>query len=1184
VRSVGKCTAAFVTVRSETAFSIAQYPLKNSAILDSGTIIHIFNEISRFLRFRIAPQGDFVWAGDSKIKVLGYGDVDIEIQGPQGKRILRLHDVALCEDFACNLVSLRQLHKQGYWWDNRPGFNQLRQSRDNSTVAILEFHHNQFVLEYVPEDISRSAFHARRNKFNSWSERKPVTSDAWKWHLRLGHPGPQALEHLVKCSQGAKIRGPTTVECQSCGLTKAKRQIRREARDIFEGPGLQLAVDFHDYEKSDKGFKSTMLITDRWSGQIWDYYLTDRTAASIIAALKDFFERLERQYGIKPKVIECDNELYLRKHDVRRFLEQDKRMKIEPSAAHTQSQNGAAERSGGVVKDKARAMREGAKLPGALWPEINRAAVYLHNRTPRYIYNWKSPYERFHTYLAFRDGIVVEHRKPQQAHLRVYGCKAYTLTAEAQEKLKRKQRFNPKAWIGFLIGYDSTNNYRIWNPKLNKVISTRDVIFDEDSTFSGDISQLKDDLLHVNVNELATLLTRLDQTPKDSEIIYEPSLSDEVTVCGGFESIDDEPIEVQPMDVDTEVSKEGDAEFSTGELAYPTPEQTPPAALLAATIENEGDLDHRPEDSTFEVWKASFNAGTLVQITGAQNHKVIDRARIQRLLRKPQGLKALHRRDLPPEPVYHRDLANHPLGTLFEQAEKDHLRGHEEMKTWTEIQRTDPRAKDQQILDCKWVYIYKYDKHGRLAKCKARLVVRGDQQLKSAIGNTYAATLAVRSFRTLIAIAARFDLELLQYDAVNAFVNADLDENVFMRLPPGHRKSGKILILNKALFGLRKSPILWQKLLTKALQDIGFKPIPHETCCLTYDGITIFFYVDDIVLAFRNDQKVKALGLIDQLQRRFKLSGGEELQWFLGIEVIRDRKQKLIWLSQSAYIDKIANLADTKQSDKTPMAREELLPYEQRAPYDVINRYQKKVGSLLYAAVTTRADIAFAVSRLSRFMTNPAPEHHAAADRVLLYLKRYRDLGLQFGGGDDFLVASDASFADNTVDRKSSQAYAMQLFGGLIGWRANKQETVTTSTTEAELLALSQATKEGIYVSRLLQELTVKLDDHRIRLLCDNVQTIRLVNDDIARLQTKLRHVDIHNHWLRQEVQRQSIIVQYTPSEQMIADGLTKALLKDGHEKFKRQIGLTDISTRLQERKTKELQKELDLDAMLQNE
>lgn len=264
------------------------------------------------------------------------------------------------------------------------------------------------------------------------------------------------------------------------------------------------------------------------------------------------------------------------------------------------------------------------------------------------------------------------------------------------------------------------------------------------------------------------------------------------------------------------------------------------------------------------------------------------------------------------------------------------------------------------------------------------------------------------------------------------------------------------------------------------------------------------------------------------------------------------------------------------------MNREELLPFTERAPNHVINRYQKKIGSLLYAAVTTRVGIAFAVSRLARFMTNPGPQHHAAADRVLLYLKRYRDLGLQFGGDDAFLVASDASFADNTVDRKSSQAYAMRLFGGLIGWRANKQQTVTTSTTEAELLALSQAAKEGLYVSRLLKELAVKLDDHHIQIHCDNTQTVRLVNDDIARLQTKLRHVDIHNHWLRQEVHKKTIIVKYTPSNQMIADGLTKALAKDGFERFKQQVGLLDISDRLKERRNNELQKEdLKIDTIL---
>jgi hypothetical protein len=122
---------------------------------------------------------------------------------------------------------------------------------------------------------------------------------------------------------------------------------------------------------------------------------------------------------------------------------------------------------------------------------------------------------------------------------------------------------------------------------------------------------------------------------------------------------------------------------------------------------------------------------------------------------------------------------------------------------------------------------------------------------------------------------------------------------------------------------------------------------------------------------------------------------------------------------------------------------------------------------------------------------------------------------------------------------------------------------VTTSTTEAELLSLSQAAKEGQYVSRLLRELTVRLDQHHIQIQCDNAQTIRLVNEEIARLQTKLRHVDIHNHWLRQEAYQGRISVVYVKSEDMIADGLTKALPADGHQRFLDQIGLVDISERL---------------------
>ena len=191
---------------------------------------------------------------------------------------------------------------------------------------------------------------------------------------------------------------------------------------------------------------------------------------------------------------------------------------------------------------------------------------------------------------------------------------------------------------------------------------------------------------------------------------------------------------------------------------------------------------------------------------------------------------------------------------------------------------------------------------------------------------------------------------------------------------------------------------------------------------------------------------------------------------------------------------------------------------------------------------------------------------------MLHYLKNTHSLALEYGGDNHFRVTSDASFADNSIDRKSSQAYAIKLFGGVIGWRASKQETVTTSTTEAELLMLSQAAKEALFVSRLIKELKVKLDNNHIKIECDNKQTIRLVTEEIAVLQTKLRHVDIHNHWLRQEVQNRMISVEYTESARMMADGLTKALQNNDFSRFVEQMNLRDIHHLLAKKREMDLQ------------
>ena len=157
-----------------------------------------------------------------------------------------------------------------------------------------------------------------------------------------------------------------------------------------------------------------------------------------------------------------------------------------------------------------------------------------------------------------------------------------------------------------------------------------------------------------------------------------------------------------------------------------------------------------------------------------------------------------------------------------------------------------------------------------------------------------------------------------------------------------------------------------------------------------------------------------------------------------------------------------------------------------------------------------------------------------------------------------FKVYTDASFADNLQDRKSTQGYLLTLFGGPIVWKSGKQSTVTTSSTEAELLGLSTAAKEAIAAVRLFRDVRLQLNED-LTIWCDNKQTIRLVNEDMMRIQTALRHVDIHNCWVRQETKKGSFEVKYLPTNQMPADGLTKALDKGKFKQFVAQLGLTPI-------------------------
>jgi hypothetical protein len=223
--------------------------------------------------------------------------------------------------------------------------------------------------------------------------------------------------------------------------------------------------------------------------------------------------------------------------------------------------------------------------------------------------------------------------------------------------------------------------------------------------------------------------------------------------------------------------------------------------------------------------------------------------------------------------------------------------------------------------------------------------------------------------------------------------------------------------------------------------------------------------------------------------------------------------------------------------------------------------FQQRVGSLNFAAVISRPDIAFATAKLAQFLKNPDPDHLAAANRVIAYLNGTRNLAIEFSrnSSEIFLCASDAAFADDEITRKSSDGYLFKLYDGPIDWRAAKQATVTTSSTEAELLALSRTAKEAIWWRRFFE--SIEYDPmEKLHIRCDNRQTLRVLKKEMLKLDTKLKHVDIHRHWLRQEVQAGRISVSWCPTAEMPADGFTKVLPRQKHEEFLRQLHLTDIT------------------------
>ncbi|CAI7846245.1 unnamed protein product [Closterium sp. NIES-54] len=384
-------------------------------------------------------------------------------------------------------------------------------------------------------------------------------------------------------------------------------------------------------------------------------------------------------------------------------------------------------------------------------------------------------------------------------------------------------------------------------------------------------------------------------------------------------------------------------------------------------------------------------------------------------------------------------------------------------------------------------------------------------------------------------------MEIDSMDVSNAFLQGDLHERIFLCRPPGFHAAfpdDTVWQLRRAVYGLKQAPREWHAKLSATLQSLGFSASHSDASLFIRSSprrVLISVYVDDMILLA--DSKTAMDQVKRSLQERLKCKDLGPLQNYLGMTITRDRPARTITLSQSHYIGQVLEKFEMAQAKpvSTPLPfGHQLAP--PTSPSASSRPYAELVGSLIYAMMCTRPDLAYPISR------------------VLRYLWGTKDHALALGGSSPPLLSgfSDSSWADSQPNRRSSQGYGFTLGSGLINWRSSRSSVVALSSYEAELYAGTMAAQESRWLCFLLAELGAP--QRCPTLWCDNASTIHLTQDPVFHGRSK--HIELRYFFIRDLVQQGLIAVRKIAAEANLADIFTKALLRPAHSTLLRLIGL----------------------------
>lgn len=504
------------------------------------------------------------------------------------------------------------------------------------------------------------------------------------------------------------------------------------------------------------------------------------------------------------------------------------------------------------------------------------------------------------------------------------------------------------------------------------------------------------------------------------------------------------------------------------------------------------------------------------------------------------------------DPTSIKDLEKRSDKQLWLEAMQDELNSMHRNLTWTLVDL--PFGK--KAIQNKWVLKTKFDAAGNLVKRKARLVAKGfTQRYGIDYDETFSPVARYTSIRTLIAIAVQRKMHIHQMDAVTAFLQGELSENIYMMQPDGfHDGTNRVCKLNKSIYGLKQAGRVWNIKLDDMLQKFGLTRSLNDQCLYispTADLI-IAVYVDDFLILYDDSNVLEKLKRALTSSFHMKDLGRATSIIGMRINYVGDS----IALDQTVYVEEVLKRFGMEDSKPVALPAESHSAIDQDDDVESDVPYQEAVGSLIYLAHATRPDIAFAVNKAAQFNSKHNAAHWKAVKKIFRYLRGTTKFNLVFSPtrSPELIGYSDSDHGSDPSDRKSQTGYVFMLSNGAISWKSTKQKIIALSSTEAEFIALTSTMQEAIWIKQLLAELQFEIGTPLLR--CDNTSTIKIALHNNYSPRTK--HIDIRVKCLVQKLANEEFLVEHVSTNQNAADFFTKSVSKEKHQLFVSMTGIKD--------------------------